>query len=205
MKKILPLILTVFLFSCEEKPSPESLEIENATIKCWNENWGQDKGYDISSGIIKLDDYLFSKGLLGKRTVEDYKKFFNDTAVIYIPDSVKGSSEMNTALNSDFEGAPNIEGMIKCWETNWFKKLSTLDTADVLYQTGTLVKDLSNAGNPDFKLVLEKFFTGMTEKEMNRPLVKDIAYFIFWKTRTGKTHIQFVHPNPNEALPDSIR
>lgn len=170
-------------------------------MKCWNENWGQSKGYDISKGITQLDDYLFSKGLLGERTVADYKKFFNDTAVIYILDSVKGSKEMNTALNSDFEGVPNIEGMIKCWEANWFKKLSELDTADVLHHTGIMVQQLSKTGNPDFKATIDRFFTGMTEKEMDRRLVKDIAYFVFWKTRTGKTHIQFSHPDESSEIP----
>jgi hypothetical protein len=195
MKKFLPLLLAAFLFSCGEKgPSPESLEMEKATLKCWNENWVQRDGYDISKGITLLDDYLFSKGLLGKRTVEDYKKFFNDTAIIYIPDSVKGSKEMNEALNSDFEGAPNIEGMVKCWEENWFKKMNTLDTSDVLRRTGALVQQLSKTGDADFKIVLDSFFTSMSEADMNRPLVKDIAYFIFWKTRGKKTHIQFVHP-----------
>lgn len=201
MKKYLPLLLIAFLFSCEKKPSPASLEIEQATLKCWNENWGQEKGYDISKGIIQLDNYLFSKGLLGKRSVEDYKKFFNDTAIIFIPDSVKGSRDMNIALNSDFEGAPNIEGMIKCWETNWFKKLSTLDTSDVLHHTGVMVENLAKAGNPDFQVILNGFFTGLTEEELDRPLLKDIAYFVFWKTRGGKTHIQFVHPDTGSEMP----
>lgn len=195
MKKYLPLLLAAFLFSCGEKgPSPESLSIEKATLNCWNENWVQRDGYDISKGITQLDDYLFSKGLLGKRTVEDYKKFFNDTAIVYIPDSVKGSKEMNEALNSDFEGAPNIEGMVKCWEENWFNKMNTLDTSDVLRRTGALVQQLSKTGDADFKIILDSFFTSMSEADMNRPLVKDIAYFIFWKTRGKKTHIQFVHP-----------
>lgn len=195
MKKLLPLLLAAFLFSCGDKgPSPESLEIEKATLQCWNKNWVPRDGYDITKGIVVLDDYLFSKGLLGKRTVEDYKKFFNDTTVIYIPDSVKGSKEMNEALNSDFEGTPNIEGMVKCWEQNWFTKMKTLDTADVLHRTGKLVQNLSKSGDADFKMVLDSFFNGMTEADMNRPLVKDIAYFIFWKTRGKKTHIQFVHP-----------
>lgn len=201
MKKYLPLLLIAFLFSCDKKPSPVSLEIEQATLKCWNENWGQEKGYDISKGIMELDNYLFSKGLLGKRSVEDYKKFFNDTAIIHIPDSVKGSREMNIALNSDFEGAPNIEGMIKCWETNWFKKLSALDTSDVLHHTGMMVENLSKAGNPDFKVILNKFFSGLTQEELDRPLVKDIAYFVFWKTRAGQTHIQFVHPDTSSEIP----
>jgi hypothetical protein len=195
MKKYAPLFLLLVLFSCSKGPSPESLEIEKATLKCWNENWVQTKGYDISQGITLLDDYLSRKGYLGQRTVADYKKFSDDTTVIYIPDSVKGSAEMNMALNSDYAGAPNIEGMVKCWETNWFKKTSTLDTADVMYRTGKLVEAISKAGNPDFHSILDRFFQGMTPEEMERPLIKDITYFIFWKTRTGKTHIQFTHPD----------
>ncbi|MEO5642662.1 MAG: hypothetical protein ABIQ40_10750 [Bacteroidia bacterium] len=201
MKKYLSLLLITFLFSCEKKPSPKSLEIEQATLKCWNENWGQGKSYDISDGITQLDNYLFSNGVLGKRNVEDYKKFFNDTAIIFIPDSVKGSREMNIALNTEFEGAPNIEGMIKCWDANWFKKLTTLDTSDVLHHTGTLVEKLSKSGDMDFQFILNDFFNGMTKDELDRPLVKDIAYFVFWKTRARQTHIQFVHPDTNSEVP----
>lgn len=204
MKKYL-LLLTAFpfLICCgnDKGPSPESKAIETATLNCWNENWSQQKGYDISKGITLLDDYLFSQGLLGKRTVEDYRKFFNDTTVIFISDSVKGNKEMSMALNSDYEGAPNVEGMIKCWETNWFSKISTLDTSDVLVNTGNLVQMLSKSGNPEYNKVLTTFFTGLTEEEFNRPLIKDIAYFIFWKTRERKTHIQFYHSAGGDVGP----
>ncbi|MDQ3110946.1 MAG: hypothetical protein M3R17_13720 [Bacteroidota bacterium] len=195
MKKYLLPVIAICLFACDKGPTKESLEIEKSTLACWNENWVDTKGYDISKGITQLDDYLFSKGLLGKRTVEDYKNFFNDTAIVFIPDSVKGSMDMRIALNTEFDGAPNIEGMIKCWETNWFNKLNTLDTADVLHGTGVLVEKLSGGGDIEFRLILDDFFKGMTEEEMKRPLVKDIAYFIFWKTRARETHIKFVHPD----------
>ncbi|CAN5190723.1 hypothetical protein BH09BAC5_BH09BAC5_21740 [soil metagenome] len=208
MKKIFLLLIPVLIISCENGPSKASVEIETATLKCWNDNWVQPTGFDISKGINLLDDSFFSKGLLGKRTVEDYKKFFNDTAVIYIEDSVKGSAEMNAALNSDYEGAPNIEAMVKCWNTNWFEKINTLDTSDVLVRTGALVDKLSKSGNLEFNSILTTFFTGLDEKEFNRPLVKDISYFIFWKTRGRKTHIQFVRPdaiNSDDISPETPR
>jgi hypothetical protein len=196
MKKLLFPVLAIFFFACDKGPSPESLAIEKATLNCWNENWVETKGYDISKGITLLDDHLASRGLLGKRTVEDYKKFFNDTTVIYISDSVKGSSEMATALNSEFAGNPDIEGMIKCWDINWFKKMSTLDSTDVMRRLGVLVQRLSaSGGDPDFKKTIDEFFAGMTEKDLERPFVKDIMYFVFWKTRDQQTHIKFRHPD----------
>lgn len=200
MKNYLPLFLFVLLLSCEQKPttSPESLAMEKEILKCWNKNWVETDGYDITKGITQLDEYLFSKGLLGKRTVEDYRKFFNDTAIVFIPDSVKGSNEMKIALNNEFEGEPNIEGMVRCWETNWFAKMNTLDTSDVIQQTGILVEKLSKAGDTDFKIILDDFFRGMSQEELDRPLIKDIAYFIFWKTRARKTHIQFLRPGLDE-------
>jgi hypothetical protein len=202
MKKILPFAVLLFLFSCGNNgPSPESNAVETATLKCWNDNWYPKKGYDISKGITLLDDYLFAKGVLGKRTVEDYKKFFNDTNVVFIPDSVKGSDEMNMALNSDYSGAPNVEGLIKCWETNWFDKIKTLDSTDVLARTGKLVEKMSKMGNPQYDGVVNDFFNKMTEDEMNRPLIKDISYFIFWKTRGGRTHIQFLQTEPDAIDP----
>jgi hypothetical protein len=108
-------------------------------------------------------------------------------------------------LNSDYAGAPNIDGMIKCWEANWFKKMNTLDTSDALRRIGVLIEKLSKAGNPDFHAILDNFFEGMSQEEFNRPLVKDISYFVFWKTRAGKTHIQFLYPesviDPNGPPP----
>ncbi len=213
MKKYFALFFIPFIFACSNPPkgpSPFSLEIETATLKCWNENWVETKGYDITKGINLVDDYLFAHGYLGKRTIEDYRKFFNDTAVIFIPDSVKGSGEMNAALNSDYSGAPNVEGMVKCWETNWFNKIPSLDTSDVLVRTGSLVKTLSKAGDLEFNSILTTFFTGLDADEFNRPLVKDIAYFIFWKTRARKTHIQFIHPevieeSPTPPAPDVVK
>ncbi|MBI3509284.1 MAG: hypothetical protein HY064_01370 [Bacteroidetes bacterium] len=200
MKKILPLFLCIGFIRCSDAPKTNattgsSTEIEKATLACWSSNWSREPGYDISIGLNLMDDYLFAKGYLGKRTVADYKRFLTSDQVIEIPDSVAGSEKMRLALNSDFGSEPNVAGMIACWKANWFGKISTIDSTDVIARTGKLVQELSESGPPDVTTAAQKFFTGLTDADMKRQLVKNISYFIFWKNQSGQTHIIISHPD----------
>lgn len=197
MKKILPFICFA-LAACsgqpEIKPDP-SADIEKAALDCWSQNWTHEKNYDITAGIKLVDNYLFAHGYLGKRTPDDYRKFFTDPETVSIPDSVPGSDKMLLALNSDFGATPNVQGMIACWKTSWFEKMNMLDSNNVIYRTGKLVKALAETGPPDVNIAAQEFFKNLTQEEMDRPLIKNIAYFIFWKSSNGQTHIIISHPD----------
>ncbi|HTL80620.1 MAG TPA: hypothetical protein VL651_02885 [Bacteroidia bacterium] len=206
MKKLLFLLIAFQMVRCSEPAATTevvtnndslSTAIETQALACWSKNWSTQKDFDISKGINLADDYLFAHGYLGKRYVDDYRRFFTGTNVIYIPDSVPGSADMIASLNSDFSGAPDIEGMQSCWKSCWFDKMTTLDSTDVMRRIGKMVEKLAQSGPPDIAKASDEFFNGLSQEELNRPFIKDIAYFIFWKTSYGQTHIVFKQPEVN--------
>ena len=213
MKKIAIALLSLLFIRCGETPVPTtdasataSQDIEKAALDCWSKNWSKTAGFDISTGINKADEYLFAHGYLGKRYVDDYRRFFTGVTQIYIPDSVPGSADMIASLNSDFSGVPDIDALQSCWKVSWFDKMSTLDSNDVIRRMGKMVQKLAQSGPPEISAASDEFFNGLTQEEMNRPLVKDVAYFIFWKTSYGQTHIVFNEPEvSSNAGVDSLK
>jgi hypothetical protein len=117
MKYLFSIFFFLTLFSCGG-PSSKSLEIENKTLSCWSDCWSPKNKYQIAEGVQLLDDYLFSKGYLGKREIADYKKYMDDTFEIEIPSSVAGFDKMQIALGGESAGAPDVGCMGNCWKEN---------------------------------------------------------------------------------------
>ncbi|TND08593.1 MAG: hypothetical protein FD123_2097 [Bacteroidetes bacterium] len=175
VKIILAVILAAAVAACSA--NAESTRTEESTMQCWSKNWTGKDEKTLSAGINALEEYLLAKGLLKERNMPAYMTFAADSTKIRIPKSTPHQEEIYLALTGNLPGAPDVGAMGKCFETNWFSQLSNLDSTDVVARTGRLIKALADAGAVDTKAVRVGFFKGMTESDMQRPLIKAVFYF----------------------------
>jgi hypothetical protein len=199
--KYASLLLVVFLFSCDSSgPSSNSTKLEQETLDCWSESWTKKDSKALYEGFEALDDYLFSKGYIGNRNIEDYKKFANDTYVIQLSPSVENFDEIALSYGSSWPGAPDLTFARKCFHDLWFVKMDSLNSTDALLRIGKLVKELIDAGDPSFESLRIDFFKNLTIEEFNRPLIKSIYYFMIVQKKIKFTSSPSI-PDPNAPSP----
>lgn len=189
----------ILIFSaCESN----SRKYEDKAMLCWGKAWmpqTDSSGKAFAKGIKAFDDYLFSKGYLGKRTQMDYINLAHSNQDILIPDTVKDFKLMKTTFYSEFAGAPDVGAMASCINSNIIDHMKDLDSNDVMFRFGKIFKALAQAGAPDNEVLLE-FFRTLKQEEFDRPLIKT---FFFFSLPSKHFHISF-QEGPRKLPSDSL-
>jgi hypothetical protein len=180
--------------------SQSTMAIETQTINCWSKKWTLKNEKALTEGIDALDDYCFKKSLIGKRTVKDYEKFANDTSPFFLPPSLADYDKIVVALKGAAAGAPDVSFFQDCFEPFWLNKINQIDTSDALLNIGKIFIGMKNSGSMDDVYMRTVFFKGLTDQDLQRPLVKAIYYvFIRYNNYIFRgNHDKFIPPPPLE-------